>query len=406
VSTPSYEVADVFRNYSDAFRKQHGTLPRKHERVIKAMTQCRTEQLGGHLYACDQCGVIAERFNSCRNRHCPKCQNLERARWLEKRQGELLPVPYFHVVFTLPHKLNPLVIRNERALYTLLFRTAADTLAKIAADPRHLGAKIGFVAVLHTWGQKLQLHPHIHAIVPGGGIAPDGDRWISGREDFFLPVRVLGALFRGKFLAGVKELVRRHDLTFPDELSPEFSPGAFRAWLDALYATPWVVYAKPPFGGPEEVLRYVARYTHRVAISNNRLLDIDGGRVVFRYKDYADGARKKQTSLEADEFMRRFLMHVLPDRFHRIRSYGLLANRNRRDNLERCRTLLGVQANETADAEAADGGKPQETWQEQMRRLTGIDPTRCQVCGKGVLVLVEVLAPPRRGVGNSRAPPT
>jgi len=284
-----------------------------------------------------------------------------------------------------------------------LFRSAAGALAEIASDPKHLGAKIGFLAVLHTWGQKLQLHPHIHAIVPGGGLSPSGDRWIACRKNFFLPVKVLGALLRGKFLAAVRENAENEKLLFPQELDPKRAPTRYRAWLDELYAASWVVYSKPPFGGSEQALGYLARYTHRVALSNDRLLRLEDDRVHFQYKDYSDASQSKTTSLEALEFIRRYLLHVLPPGFHRIRYYGLFANRWRTASLERCRALLGAQPPE-AERPADDAGDQEsESWEQRLHRLTGIDSTVCPVCKASRLVHLETLK--RRPKAVSRAPP-
>lgn len=375
------EIAEIFRRYRDAYEERFGRLSAAEQRVVHHITSCRTADLGGHLYVCDQCGVITERYNSCRNRHCPKCQKLERERWLEKRQEELLPVPYFHLVFTVPHQLNPLFLTDPKTLYSLLFRTSADTLLEIAEDPKHLGAKIGFLAILHSWSSNLGLHPHLHVIVPGGGLSPDRQRWVAADRDFFLPVKVLGRIFRGKFLEEVRRMARQGQPVFPRRLDPRREPSAYLCWLDELYTAPWVVYSKPPFGGARRGLQYLARYTHRVAISQDRLRRWEGDRVVFDWKDYRDDGEVKQMSLEAVEFVRRFLMHVLPPGFHRIRYYGLLANRDRAANLERCRYLLGVVIEATAEPEAAANDEPSEpeSWQERMLRLTGIDPTLCPV---------------------------
>ena len=376
MSAAALEVAEICRRYQDAYEERYGRLSAAEQRVVHDVTSCRTADLGGHLYVCDQCGVITERYNSCRNRHCPKCQRLEREQWLEKRQQELLPVPYFHVVFTVPHQLNPLFLTDPKTLYNLLFRAAADTLLTIADDPRHLGAKIGFLAILHSWGQRLDLHPHLHVIVPGGGLSPDGQRWIASRGDFFLPVKVLSRLFRGKFLDEVQKMARQGQPVFPRRLDPKSQPSAYLCWLDELYTAPWVVYSKPPFGGAKRGLQYLARYSHRVAISDDRLQRLDGDRVVFEWKDYRDDNQMKVTHLEAVEFLRRFLMHVLPSGFHRIRYYGLLANRHRAANLERCRYLLGVVTEPVAEA-ANDEASEAEGWEERMLRLTGVDPTLC-----------------------------
>ncbi len=381
MSATPLDVAHILRRYRDPYEERFGRLSATEQRVVNDITRCRTADLGGHLYVCDQCGVITERYNSCRNRHCPKCQRLERERWLEKRQQELLPVPYFHLVFTVPHQLNPLFLTEPKTLYNLLFRTTADTLLTIAGNPKHLGAKIGFLAVLHSWGERLDLHPHLHVIAPGGGLSVDRQRWIASRPDFFLPVKVLSRLFRGKFLGEIGEMARRGQSVFPRRLDPRQQPSAYKCWLEELYATPWVVYSKPPFGGAERGLQYLARYTHRVAISHNRLQRLENDRVVFDWKDYRDESKVKTTSLDAVEFFRRFLMHVLPSGFHRIRYYGLFANCHRAVNLERCRYLLGVPSDSVPDtqAEAAANDEPSEleSWEERMLRLTGIDPTLC-----------------------------
>ncbi len=380
MSGVSLEVAEIFRHYRDAYEEEYGRFSAAEQRVVRDLSSCRTADLGGHLYVCDQCGVITERYNSCRNRHCPKCQRLERERWLEKRQQELLPVPYFHLVFTVPHELNPLFLADPKTLYNLLFRATADTLLLIASDPKHLGAKIGFLAILHSWGQRVDFHPHLHVIVPGGGLSPDRQRWIATRRDFFLPVKVLNRVFRGKFLDEVTKMARQGQPVFPRRLDPRDQPSAYRCWLEELYATPWVVYSKPPFGGAERGLQYLARYTHRVAISDDRLRRLENDRVVFDWKDYRDESKVKTMSLDAVEFIRRFLMHVLPSGFHRIRYYGLFANRYRAINLERCRYLLGVRSESDSDPETPEAANDEpdlETWEERMLRLTGMDPTLC-----------------------------
>ena len=402
------EVADVLRGYLDAYEARYGLLSPRNQRVVHDLLVCRTAELGGQLYVCDQCGVVTERYHSCRNRHCPKCQNLERERWLEKRREELLPVPYFHLVFTLPHQLNPLFLTQPREMYHLLFRTAAESLLTLARDPRRLGARIGFLAVLHTWSQLLELHPHLHVIVPGGGLSLDGERWIASRPDFFLRVEPLAALFRGKLLDAVGRAARQQRPIFPRRLDPRTAPQAYRDWLDGLYRRTWNVYSKPPFEGAEKGLEYLGRYTHRVAISNHRLIRLEDDRVFFRYRDSRDDNRIKVTSLEAVEFIRRFLMHVLPPGFQRIRSYGLLANRYRSENLERCRRLLGV----TPGADATEAGASQESTgddeslEEEILRLTGLDPLQCPVCGKGRLLLLETVPGKKEAPAlAARAPP-
>ena len=396
MASSGLEVADIFRKFGAAYRQAHA-LARRYLRAMLAIERCRTPALGGHLYECDQCGAPQVRYNSCRNRHCPKCQSLDKERWLEKRRKQLLPVPYFHVVFTLPAELNELIWRNQQVLYDLLFLCAKETLLEVAADPRYLGARIGILAVLHTWSQLLTEHPHLHCIVPGGGLSRDRRRWIGTRSpEFFLPVRVLGALFRGKFLHHLQVLHREGKLQFHGKIQELASPRAFRELLAPLYTKNWVVYCKPPFGGPAKVLEYLSRYIHRVAISNDRLLRLEGDQVVISYRDSAAGNLIRETVLSAEEFIRRFLLHILPDRFVRIRSYGVLASRNRRD-LALSRKLLGLGALEVVPA-----GQERESWQELLQRLTGIDPTLCQRCGHGHLQLRQVLAPERT---PARSPP-
>lgn len=343
------EVADIFRAHGSAWRDaQRGHLSLAQLKVMSAITQCRTAALGGHVLRCDGCGQDEVSYNSCRNRHCPKCQSRAAKRWLDARAADLLPVEYYHVVFTLPAPIADIAYQNKAALYGLLFDIAAQTLLRIAADPKHLGAHIGATLVLHTWGSALTHHPHVHGIVPGGGLAPDGRTWVACRPGFFLPVRVLSRLFRRRFL---EELQRLHDgskLRFFGEHAALAQDAAFKAWLAPLRRCEWVVYAKRPFAGPQAVLAYLSRYTHRVAISNSRLLAMDERGVTFHWKDYRakDGAkgktRHKAMTLSPQEFMRRFLLHVLPGGFHRIRHYGLLANSNRRDNLALARQLLQV----------------------------------------------------------------
>jgi Putative transposase/Transposase zinc-binding domain len=342
---PALEVADIFRAHGPVWREaERGHLSLAQLKVMSAITQCRTAALGGHVLRCEDCGTEQISYNSCRNRHCPKCQSGAAKRWLDARQADLLPVEYFHVVFTLPAPIADIAYQNKAALYGLLFDIAAETLLRIAADPKHLGASIGATLVLHTWGSALTHHPHVHGIVPGGGLAPDGTRWIACRPGFFLPVRVLSRLFRRRFL---EELQRLHDggkLKFFGVHAALADAAAFRVWLSPLRRCEWVVYAKRPFAGPQAVLAYLSRYTHRVAISNSRLLAMDERGVTFRWKDYrAKGkTRHKSMTLSPQEFMRRFLLHVLPGGFHRIRHYGVLANSNRRDNLALARELLHV----------------------------------------------------------------
>jgi hypothetical protein len=343
MSRPTFEVADIVRRTGNSFwEQQQSHLAWPHRKVLDAIVRCRTAALGGHLDKCVGCGLQAISFNSCRNRHCPKCQGNARAKWLAARSAELLPVPYFHVVFTLPHELSALVLQHKRLLYDLLYRTSAATLLELARDPRHLGADIGFLGVLHTWGQNLEHHPHVHYIVPAGGLALDGSRWIDSSSRFFLPVAALSRVFRGKFVAELKQFFEESRVQLHGSLQSLAAPSCFSSFLRQLFSKDWVVYAKPPFGGAEHVLNYLARYTHRVAISNHRLVALDGDRVSFRWRDYAHGGKKKVMTVSAHEFLRRFLLHVLPGGLVRIRHFGLFANRRRTAALERCRALLGV----------------------------------------------------------------
>src|SRR5271156_6002649 len=323
---PALEVADIFRRHGEAYRRAHaGHLGRTERRVMGAIEACRTAALGGHVERCAGCGLVRISYNSCRNRHCPKCQGSARVAWLAERQAELLPVPYFHVVFTLPAPAAEIAFQNKETVYAILFRTAAETLRTIAADPRHLGAEIGLVAVLHTWGQTLQHHPHVHCVVPGGGPSPDGTRWIGCRPGFFLPVRVLSRLFRRLFLDELRAALTAGDLGFFGDLAGLAEAAAFDRRLCELRQLEWVVFAKPPFGGPAQVLAYLGRYTHRVAIANSRLVSVTDEHVAFRWKDYRRDGKAKVMTLEPFEFIRRFLLHALPDGFHRIRHYGFLA---------------------------------------------------------------------------------
>lgn len=387
MTPPPLEVADIIRAHHQEFLQHYGSqLSPQQKRTLTDLAQCRTAALGGHLERCDQCGHERAAYNSCRNRHCPKCQGAARRQWLADRQAELLPVPYFHVVFTLPHQLGPLALQNPRPLYGLLFRVAAATLQQVAASPQHLGAQIGVLAVLHTWGQNLMHHPHLHCVVPGGGLSPDGDRWIACKisrktnQPFFLPVRVLSRVFRGKFLAGLRRLYERGELSFFGQMKDHASPEAFERLLSSSACKEWVVYAKRPFAGPQQVLRYLSRYTHRVAITNHRLQSHDGQQVEFGYRDYAQQGEEKTMRLTALEFLRRFLLHVLPLRFMRIRQYGFLSSRHRTANLARCRRFLeGAAACSIPQALSDDRGEP-------------IDPWCCPACGSGRMITVGVLA--------------
>ena len=353
-------MADILRRHGEAFRQaQAGHLSLGQLKVMSAIEACRTAELGGHVAACDDCGRLAVSYNSCRNRHCPKCQGAAARAWLAERRADLLPVPYYHLVFTLPAKLGAIAYQNKAVVYDLLFKAAAETLAAIAADPRHLGARIGLTAVLHTWGSAMTHHPHVHCIVPGGGLSPDGQRWIACRPRFFLPVRVLSRLFRRRFLERLSHAHAAGRLAFFGDLAPFTDPEAFAAHVAPLRRAEWVVYAKRPLGGPEAVLAYLSRYTHRVAVSNSRLVTMDQRGVSFRWKDYrAQDTGKpwiKTMTLPAEEFLRRFLLHVLPDGFHRIRHYGLLAAGARADS-RRIRALIGATSAEpvTTDVDATD----------------------------------------------------
>ena len=356
---PKLEVADVFRRYGEAYRQQHGaSMSVAQWRVMNAIEVCRTAALGGHLERCDQCGYERNAFNSCRDRHCPKCQCLARAQWIEERQSELLEVPYFHVVFTVPEEIAAIAYQNKEVVYGILFQATAETLKTIAADPKHLGAEIGFFAVLHSWGQNLQFHPHLHCVVPGGGLSPDGQRWVSCRPGLLL-ARPGSVPSVSPPLPGIA--CRRHSMSgklqFFNALESLRDRHAFVELVDRMKACEWVVYAKRPFAGPQQVLDYVGRYTHRVAISNNRLLDIENDQVRFQWKDYRDGGQVKTMTLSADEFIRRFLLHVLPDGFQRIRYYGFLGNRYRKEKLDQCRRLLGMPAAGRAN-QPGRGGLP------------------------------------------------
>jgi hypothetical protein len=382
---PKLEVADIFRRYGTAYREQRAdSMSVAQRRVMSAIEQCRTAALGGHLERCDACGHERNCYNSCGDRHCPKCQSLARARWIEDRNSELLDVPYFHLVFTVPEQIAAIAYQNKRVVYNILLRTTAETLTTIAADPKHLGAQIGFFAVLHTWGQNLHFHPHLHCVVPGGGPAPDGERWIACRPGFFLPVRVLSRLFRRLFLTALKRSFEAGKLKFFSALEHLHEPCAFARHLDRAKESEWVVYAKRPFAGPQQVLDYVGRYTHRVAISNNRLLDIDNDQVRFQWKDYRHHDRVKTMTLSADEFIRRFLLHVLPAGFQRIRYYGFLCSRSRQEKLALCRRLLGMPSSVPTTTAEHD-------YRDRFEDLTGSSLRQCPECHRGHMVPVAIL---------------
>ena len=383
---PVLELADIFRLHGNAYR-QTQRLGREHLRLMRAIELCRTAALGGHVEKCGHCDFTRISYNSCRNRHCPKCQSLERAKWLAKRKDELLPVEYFHVVFTIPDKLSALALQNKKAVYDILFRAASETLLTLARDPKHLGAEIGFFAILHTWGQNLLHHPHLHCVVPGGGLDPGG-KWVACRRGFFLPVRVLSRLFRRLFLTALEKAFRKDKLHFHGDQSHLGQGAAFDGLVGALKNCEWVVYAKPPFGGPLQVLEYLGRYTHRVAISNQRLVAMKDGHVSFQWKDYRQGNQSKVMKLEVGEFIRRFLLHSLPSGFQRIRHCGLLANRHRKDALAACRRALATPVSELLPQPAQDH-------RELYEALTRRSLQQCPRCGTGVLAISEILPPIR-----------
>lgn len=388
----SLELADIFRAHGPAWRRANaGHVSLTQLKVMSAIEACRTEALGGHVAGCAKCGHHHIAYNSCKNRHCPKCQGPAARDWMAARAADLLPVEYFHLVFTMPAEIAQIAYWNKKAIYDLLFRISAETVLTLAADPKRLGARVGMTAVLHTWGSALTHHPHIHMIVPGGGLSPDGSRWVACRPGFFLHVRVMSRLFRRLFVDGLLALHRSSALAFFGGLSGLADAGAFSTWLAPFRKAEWVVYAKPPFGGPEAVLAYLSRYTHRVAISNNRLISADAETVAFRWKDYRikTGDRQRVIRLATDEFIRRFLIHVLPDGFHRIRHYGLLASAGRKANIAKIRNLLG-EALPVATPEASAEPIP----------LTLREP--CPCCG-GPMQIIEIF---RRGaIPQSRAPP-
>ncbi len=379
MNAPPFEVADIIRAAGKSFiEKNRSRLSWQHLRVLRAIERCRTAALGGHLDQCSRCGHQAISYNSCRNRHCGKCQTNARDQWLTARQAELLDVPYVHVVFTLPHQLSQLALANKKVVYDLLFRASAATLLEIARDPKRLGADIGFMSVLHTWDQNVLHHPHVHCVIPAGGLSRDHQRWIRPRHAFFLPVKVLSRVFRGKFTAGLKRAFRKRQLAFPGSLQPLAQERAFRSFLPSLFRQDWVVYAKPPFGGPQHVLHYLARYTHRVAISNHRLVAFADDQVTFRWKDYARDGKQKLMTVTAEEFLRRFLLHVLPHSFVRIRFFGFLANRRRKALLPVCQQLLRMPLPRCPDAARPQAGSTA-LWQ-------------CPRCGGSMLLLQRLTA--------------
>jgi len=386
---PALEVADIFRHYGEEYRRKHGAgMSPQHFHVMRDIEVCRTAVLGGHMKVCESedCDYSEISYNSCRNRHCPKCQSMGKASWLAARQSEILPVDYYHLIFTIPDNLlGPIALQNKDIFYNILFHAASHTLLTTAADPQHLGAQIGFFAILHTWGQKLTYHPHLHCLAPGGGLSPDREKWISSPPDFFLDVEVLSRCFQQLLLASLEKAFKKGLLQFHGSIQHLAVQDDFDQLLDACREIDWVVYAKPPFAGPDTVLDYLARYTHRVAISNHRLLSLKDDKVTFTWKDYKDGAVQKTITLGSEEFIRRFLLHVLPNGFTRIRYYGLFSNRYRAGNLRHCRTLFNDNvAPIKVEIEKTD-------WPELLLSLTGKDPFLCPKCCRARLVIVKPL---------------
>jgi hypothetical protein len=365
-----------------------------HLRAMKAIEICRTSELGGHVDECDECGSIRISYNSCRNRHCPKCQCLDKERWLESRKRDVLPIQYFHVVFTHPEELNPLSLRNQKVTYNIHFKAASETLKDLAEDTKHLGARIGFIGILHTWSQTLIHHPHIHFIVPGGGLSSNGKRWVSCKKDFFIRVEVLSRLFRGKYLYYLKKAYYPGELLFPGEIEQLGVKNAFEKLCSALYDKEWVVDSRPSFKTSESVIDYLGRYTHRVAITNDRIIRLKDDRITFTYRDRRDNDKIKAMTLDAFEFIRRFLCHVLPEGFMKIRHYGILSNRNRNDKVVICKKILGVVVGDS------DQSDEKESWEDLLLRVAGIDPRVCPYCKKGKMIRKEKLLP-----GRERDPP-
>lgn len=395
------EVADILRTFGAAYQSRH-RLPLQQRKVMNAIVKCRTAALGGHLDKCDTCDYEQPSHNSCRNRHCPKCGWAAKQAWVRARMKELLPVTYFHVVFTLPHELNALALENQEVIYGMLFRAAAETLLVLGHDPKHLGGQLGFIAMLHTWGQNLMDHPHLHCLVPGGGLSDDGQAWLSPKKmnsnkAFFIHVQVLSALFKKKFLAYLKEAYQRGQLKFVGKIAALGEQRNFQALLNTLYGKGWIVYCKAPFSGPEKVLEYLARYTHRVAISNHRLLKLEQDQVTFKWRDYRDG-KEKQMTLHAHEFIRRFLLHVLPRNFYRIRYYGILSSRQRKTKLARCQELLQAEQVQLSEEPSSSGNEAVEILPDEARR--------CPKCQKGHLIRHEIprLSPARMIVSDAGPP--
>ena len=378
---PRFEVVDIFREYGESYRSKR-TVPPPHLKIMNAIEVCRTKYLGGHLDKCDSCGFEQNAYNSCRNRHCPKCQTLTKERWLEDRKLELLPAGCFHEVFTLPHELNPLALYNKEVIYDLLFKAVSETLLEFGANPKHLGGKTGFLSILHTWDQKLLSHIHLHIVIPAGAVSFDETRWIHSQEDYLFPVKALSKKFRGKFLDFLKKKFKKG---IPEKTDHPGTSKGFSGLMNRLWKKDWVVYSKKPFAGPEKVLEYLGRYTHKVAISNHRIVSVDKSMVTFTYRDRRDSDKVKKTTITAEKFISRFLLHALPKGFMKIRYFGFLSNRDKKANVNLCRVLLGH------PSELME--KTKKSINEIMLELTGMDISLCPSCKKGTMKITEVLLP-------------
>lgn len=389
------EIADIFRNYGFEYRCIHN-LPYRMFKAMQAIETCRTADLGGHIDKCDSCGHIRISYNSCGNRHCPKCQGLKSEKWVMDRKDELLPTGYFHIVFTVTEELNPLILRNQKVMYEVLFKAASETLLELGEDTKHLGAQVGFIAVLHTWGQNLLDHPHIHCIVPGGGLSLNGKYWVRSRKKFLISVKVLSDLFKKKFNAYMIKKYYEGSLNFEGKLNKLSRKGSFEIFAHNLLNKDWVVYSKPPFSTAEKVVEYLGRYTHRVAISNNRIIKVEDGQVTFRYRDYKDNSRTKYMVLDANEFIRRFLLHVLPDNFVKIRYYGILSNKNKSTKLKKCQRLLGVFKKKISQKKIG--------FEELLMKIKGIDYRKCSHCNNGKLITIKEIEKKRYGPSLIRIP--
>lgn len=375
-------LQDIIVLHGESYAKSR-QLPSNILKALYSIKDCRTAALGGHVYECDECGETKISYNSCRNRHCPKCQAYAKEMWIYDRSKALLPTHYFHVVFTIPEQLNSLTLFNQKEMYSILFTAVSETLLELAKDTKYLNANIGFTTILHTWGQNLMYHPHIHCIVPGGGLSFDNSKWIKSKKKFFIPVKVLSRKFRGKYLFYLNELYKKNKLKFPKKINELQAKDIFNVFKDNLYKKEWIVYSKPPFSSAEYVLQYLGRYTHRVAISNNRIIKVDKEKVVFKWRDYKDKSKEKIMSLKPEEFIRRFSMHVLPDRFVKIRHYGILGNRNKKLKFKRCIEIFRVKPKGFENLSAA----------ELFFKLTGIKIGKCKNCEKGKLIKIGKLMP-------------